>query len=110
MSFNQNFTATGLSTLTASVPQAGPTFVKGKLSLPTLVGGGGASSCVVTVSQTPLSGSPTVVYTGSAGAEGFFVNILCAAQDTVTVALSSSAAPDQPLNVIKAQIQIGSGQ
>jgi hypothetical protein len=105
--FNQNFTSTGLSTLTFSVPLAGIYPLKGKISLPTIVDGGGASSVVTTITQTPLSGSPTTVYTGPAGAEGFYCTLSCAVQDSIAVTFSSSAAADQPINVIKAVISFG---
>ena len=105
MAYNQSLTATGLTTLTVSVPQAGAGFVKGTLTLPTISQGGGQSSVVTTISQ-----NSTPVYTGVAGAEGFYVDLLFAANDSIAIAFSSSAAPDLPLNVIKAQVQIGSGQ
>jgi hypothetical protein len=105
--FNQNFTSAGLSTLSFSVPLAGIYPMSGKILLPSIVDGGGASACVTTVSQTPLSGSPSVIYTGPAGAEGFALVVNCAAQDTMTVVFSSAAAPDQGLNVIKASISFG---
>jgi hypothetical protein len=105
MSWNQNFTATGLSTLSTYAPAAGPAFVKGKVQVPTLVNGGGASSVVVTVNQ---NGSP--IYTGVAGAEGFYTVMSCALNDVIAVVFSSSAAADQGLNVIKSEISIGSGQ
>ncbi len=105
MSWNQNFTAVGLSSLVTYAPQAGPAFVKGKLTVPTVTNGGGQSSVVCTVTQ-----NSTVVYTGPAGAEGFYVSINCANNDSITVAFTSSAPADQGLNVIKSVIAIGAGQ
>lgn len=102
--FNQNAAITGLSTYSVIVPSAGPYFMEGKLSLPTLVGGAGASACVATVN---LNGSP--IYTGLAGAEGFRAETVCAAGDTLSVVLSSAAAPDQILNAIKGVVAVGQG-
>ena len=103
--FNQNIESTGLNTISTTVPYAGPYFVKGKFTLPTLVDGAGASSLVVTVNQ---NGSP--VYTGSAGAEGFYKNLSCSAYDVIAIVLSSSAAIDAVNNAVKAVYSIGQGQ
>jgi hypothetical protein len=84
---------------------AGAGFVKGTLSLPTIVGGAGASSVLVTVNQ---NGSP--IYTGLVGAEGFNVNFLAALNDIIQVVTSSSATVDNALNTVKMQVQIGQGQ
>jgi hypothetical protein len=103
--FNQNIESTGLNTVSTTVPYAGAYFVKGKFTIPTLVDGAGASSLVVTVNQ---NGSP--VYTGNAGAEGFYTNISCAAFDVIAFVLSSSAAVDAVNNAVKATYSIGQGQ
>jgi hypothetical protein len=103
--FNQNIESVGLSTTSVTVPFAGPYFVKGKFLIPTSVGGAGQSSLVVTVNQ---NGSP--VYTGSAGAEGFYTDISCAANDVIAMVLSSSAAVDAVNNAVKAVYSIGQGQ
>lgn len=103
--FNQNIETTGLSTTSVTVPYAGAYFVKGKITLPTIVGGSGVSSLVVTVNQ---NGSP--VYTGPVGAEGFFTNLSCAAYDVIAVVLSSAGAVDAVANNVKAVISIGQGQ
>lgn len=104
--FNQNLTFNGLGTLSITVPLAGAYFVSGKISLPTLSKGDSApSACLVVVNQ---NGSP--VYTGIAGAEGFYTDISCAANDVIAMVFSSAAAVDQGLNVIKSVISIGQGQ
>lgn len=103
--FNQNIESTGLNTTSVTVPFAGPYFVKGQFTIPTLVDGGGASSLVVTVNQ---NGSP--VYTGNAGAEGFYTDVSCAANDVIAIVLSSSAAVDAVNNAVKAVYSIGQGQ
>jgi hypothetical protein len=103
--FNQNIESTGLGTTSVTVPYAGPYFVKGKITIPTLVGGAGASSLVVTVNQNGSS-----VYSGPFGAEGFYVDISCAAFDVIAIVLSSAAAPDAVLNSVKAVYSIGQGQ
>lgn len=102
--YSQNLVFNGLGTLSTTVPAAGLYFFDGHLSLPTLTDGGGVSSVVVVINQ---NGSP--VYTGSAGAEGFYTTLNCAANDVIAFVFSSAAAADQGLNVIKATISIGSG-
>lgn len=102
--FNQNSAMAGLNTYTVIVPNAGPYVIRGKLLLPTIVGGAGPSSCVTTVN---VNGSP--VYTGNAGAEGFMTTTNCAAGDTITIVTTSAAAADQPLNAIKMSIAISQG-
>jgi hypothetical protein len=107
MSFNQNAAIGGLNSYAVAVPAAGPYFVKGTLSLPTIVNGGGASSVVVTITNGT---GPVTIYTGVAGAEGFYTDTLCAANDVLTIALTSSNANDQGTNTVKAVVSIGSGQ
>lgn len=102
--YNQNFVFSGLGTLSTQVPTAGLYLLRGQISLPTLVGGSGVSSCLVTINQ---NGSP--VYTGQAGAEGFQAEIQCSALDTLAVVLSSAASADQPSNVIKMNAQLSLG-
>lgn len=102
--YNQNLVFNGLGTLSTTVPLAGPYFVDGHISLPTLTAGGGVSAVLVVVNQ---NGSP--VYTGQAGAEGFYTTLNCAANDVIAMVFSSSAPADQPLNVVKSVIAIGSG-
>lgn len=105
--YNQNLTNVGLNTLTTSVPTAGPYSIKGKLTLPTYTDDGstGTSAVVTTVNQ---NGSP--IYTGLAGAEGFYTTFLAAAGDTITVVFTSSATVDQAPNAVKATIGLTSGQ
>lgn len=104
-SFNQNMAFSGLGTFALiPAPAAGVYFVEGHMSLPTIVNGGGASSALVVVN---VNGSP--MYTGVAGAEGFKADLVLAASDAVTVVVSSAAAADAPLNVIKGNISFGQG-
>lgn len=102
--FNQNVNLSGLTSYSVIVPNAGPYAADWKISLPTIVNGGGQSSCVMTVNQ---NSSP--VYVGIAGAEGGKAELLCAAGDTLQFVLSSAASADQGLNVIKATIAISQG-
>lgn len=104
-SYDQNLVFNGLGTLSLEVPSAGVYFVKGKLLLPTIVSGAGASSVLVTINQ---NGSP--IYVGQAGAEGFYADLSCAAFDTIAIVLTSSAAADLVLNAVKTTISIGMGQ
>lgn len=105
--FNQNVELSGLTSVDTAVPAAGPYFVSGKVQLPRIASGGGQSSVVVTITNRT---GPVTLYTGAAGADGFYVDTLCAANDVIRVALTSAAAADTPLNAVKAQIEIGSGQ
>lgn len=108
MAFNMNSTVTGLTTISIGIPAAAETPISGKISLPTITtGASGPSQCVVTITQTPNGGSPTTIYTGQAGAEGFALIANCAALDTIAITTSSAAAVDQQLNVIKTTISVG---
>jgi len=103
--YNQNFVFNGLGTQSFIVPTAGPGFVEGKSELPTLVGGGGASSLVVTVNQ-----NGSAIYTGNAGALGFYTTYSGAVGDTIAVVYTSSASADSAYNAIKSKIEIGGGE
>jgi hypothetical protein len=112
MDYSKNLTSVGLNTLTFAAPAAGPFVLSGKISLPTISdddvdSGGvtdGTSQVVVTVTQ-----NSSTMYTGLPGAEGFRVNLSCAANDTLAVSFTSSAAIDQPINAVKASIGFSSG-
>lgn len=104
-SFNQNMAFSGLGTFSLiPAPAAGPYVVEGHLSLPTIVNGGGASSAVVVINQ-----NSSAKYTGVAGAEGFKCELLCAVGDQVDVVVSSAAAGDAALNVIKGNASFSQG-
>lgn len=106
--FNQNITLVGLNSIDTAVPVTGPYFVSGKLSLPRLAAGGGQSAVIVTITNRT---GPVTLYTGPAGADGFYVDAGCVAGDILRVALTSSASADtSDINAVKAQIEIGSGQ
>lgn len=103
--FNQNLVWTGLGTETLVAPFAGTFFFDGKIQCPTLSTDGQASAVVTTINQ---NGTP--VYTGTAGAQGFHVDIVCAANDSITIVFSSAAAVDQGANIIKCEIAWGLGE
>ncbi len=103
--FNQNLVSTGLTTISTSVPEDGHYKMDGKISLPSIVNGGGPSEVVCVINQ---QGSP--IYTGTAGADGFGIEVDASAGDVFDFVLSSSAAADQPLNVIKMSIAISEGE
>lgn len=102
---SQRSSFTGIGTYTYVAPSAGPYDVQWQLDLPQIAKGATANSAVVMTIN--LNGS--AVYTGTAGAQGGEVNVLCAAGDTITCVTSSAAAVDAPLNVIKANICISHG-
>jgi len=100
---SQNMVMSGLGTMTTGVSQAGEYDVIGSLSLPGINKGDPANSqCVAVVNQ-----NGTTMYTGLAGAEGFQLVLNCAANDSISVTLSSSAPVDQGINVIKCTVAIG---
>lgn len=107
MAFNTSYVLGTLTSEDTAVPTAGTYFVDGKVQLPRLAAGGGQSSVVVTITNRT---GPVTLYTGTAGADGFYVDALCAAGDVLRVALTSAAAADTPLNAIKCEVAIGSGQ
>lgn len=102
--FNNNAVLGGIGTYTVAVPDASVYLVDCKLTLPTIVGGAGASS-VVTVVKVNAS----TKYTGNAGDEGVRTQVLCAAGDTISVQTSSSAAVDNVPNAVKCIIAISGG-
>lgn len=106
--FNMNATVSGLTTFTVGIPEAGRVPVSGKLALPTIPAGDTSfSQVVVTIVQTPSGGSPTTIYTGAAGSEGFAIIANCAAADSIAITMSSGAAVDKQLNTIKTTISVG---
>lgn len=108
MSFSQNASIVGLNSYAITLPTAGAYFIEGKIQCPQISTGSAANSEVV---ATIVNGTgPVTLYTGTAGAEGFYVNVSAAAGDVITTTLSSSADIDAPLNAIKCELSIGSGQ
>lgn len=104
--FNQTVDLTGLTSYSFSIPSAGLYSMDWKIALPTVVAGGGQSSVVMTI----VNGTgPVTIFTGIAGATGGKVDFKAAAGDVITATLSSAAAADLPLNVIKAVISISQG-
>lgn len=85
-----------------STPATGLYFVDGQLTLPDLTNGDTANSqCLVTIKVDGVG-----AYTGTPGDTGFQTKLSLDAGDAVTVVLSSSAAVDQKLNVIKGVVSI----
>lgn len=105
--FNQTVNLSGLTSYSVSVPNAAPYTFDWKISLPTVVDGGGQSSVVMTITNTTQS---TTIFTGIAGAQGgSCVYGSAAAGDVIQFALTSAASPDQGLNTVKATIAISQG-
>lgn len=104
--YNQNLTVAGLGTTTILIPTSDIYTIKGTLTLPTLTttSGVGQSAVVVTVNQ---NGSP--IYTGPAGSEGFSTGCTAAANDSITIVLTSAAAIDLPPNSVKMTVSIWEG-
>lgn len=119
MAFNQNIEivgpyqscaagATGSTTETVNIPAAGVYSVSWKVQVPYVVGGGAASGLVVRIRNTTTS---TNIFLGTAGAcNGGQVWFSAAANDVVTINLSSTAAADiAGLNVVKGTFAVSSG-
>ncbi len=99
----ENRTLTGLGTFPVIVSQSKFYNIKGKISLPTIGAGSVADSAVVVTAN--VNGGSTF-YTGTAGAEGFETGAVCNSGDTINVILTSAAAVDQGLNIIKTTLSI----
>lgn len=103
--YNGNIVFSGLGTFSVfTAPEANVYFVDGKVSVPSLSNGGGASSCVVLVKQNGAT-----IYTGSSGAEGFYTAFPCASGDAITINLSSAASADNSLNAVRTTVAFGEG-
>jgi hypothetical protein len=100
--FSQNFSISGLETLTVVMPLAGAFTLSGKLSLPNARESGIESTVVTTIKQ-----NGSTIFTSTAGALGFSIPILAALSDSFTVQLSSSTAEDAVLNAVTAVVSIG---
>jgi len=102
--YNGAVSLNGLQTTTVFVaPVDGTYFVQCYLSLPQLATAGGASAVVALLKQ-----NGSTIQTGIAGASGIASNqIVCAAGDTIAIALSSAAAPDQVNNAVSGQAYWG---
>ena len=108
--FSQNFSISGLETLTIVVPVAGLYTLKGKIKLPRLSQTDPTdpnflsypSLVVATVKQ-----NGTTIYTSNAGSDGFSVVVSAALKDSLTVQLSSSAPQDAVLNAVSAVVSLG---
>lgn len=105
--YNQNLVFNGLGTFTIlTAPSAGLYLIDVKITCPQLSKGDSAPSAVLSV----INNGVTLAYTGVAGGEGFRTDLSCAAGDVLTLVLSSAAAVDQPLNVIKTNVAVSSGE
>lgn len=104
--FSLNSQSAGLGIITTvQVPTAGEYFIKGKITVPTIpTGSAHSSQVIVTVNQ---NGSP--IYVGPLGARGVSASANCAAQDVITVVLTSSLAEDNAANAVNSTISIGDG-
>lgn len=94
----------GIQTVSVfTAPSAGIYFIEGKLSLPQISTSGSASAVIALVKK-----NGSTQYTGIAGASGFSIPaITLAANDAITVQLSSSAAIDLVTNNVSGQIVYG---
>lgn len=105
--FNQSLTLAGLNDYSFSIPADGLYSIDGKIQLPTLASGASAPSAVVATITNDTAMS--TLYTSAAGDNGFKVDFVAAADDVITIAMSSVSAADAPVNLIKTNIAISSG-
>jgi hypothetical protein len=97
-----NITFNGLGTYNYHVPVAGLIIFDAKINLPSISQGNSAnSSVVVTINQ-----NSSLKYTGVAGAEGFYLQLPCSANDSIDFILTSADAVDQGLNKVKTTVSI----
>ncbi len=99
----QQLVIEGLNSAQTSVQDAGKYALTCKISNPTVSKGDSANSAAVAL----VKQNGSTIFTSPAGAEGFNLTLTCAANDVIQVSLSSAAAVDQPLNVIKTSVAIG---
>jgi hypothetical protein len=83
-----------------SAPNAGTYELRGKITLPEISQGQLSNSQVVVTIN--VNGGSTI-YTGAAGAQGFFISplVIASALSSINIILTSSAPVDQGLDLIK---------
>ena len=89
-----------------TAPASGIYFINGRLTLPHLsnTNGLGNSQVIAQVSKNGV----TAIYTGVAGANGFGLPaVTLVSNDSISVSVTSNAAIDQGLNVIKGDVFFG---
>jgi hypothetical protein len=96
---------TGLGTFAIGVPNIGTYSILGSLTLPRINQGDTANSQVIVTVN--VNGGSTI-YTGSAGADSFYITnlVISSANSTINVILSSSTGVDLGLNKIKMQVSV----
>lgn len=118
LQMNQSTVIAGLGTQTFNVVTAGLYTVEFKIFVPYQASGSsnnssvttGGSSLVVVVNN---NGSPLLTTSAPSPTQpivGGSVRVQCAANDVITVVLSSSAAADNALNAIKGIVNLYQGE
>lgn len=103
--FNGTLILNGLGTNAIfTAPEAGLYTVRGKLSLPSIVAGNGASAVVCLVKKGGVT-----QYTSNAGDRGFMYQANLASGDVITLVTSSSNANDNVLNAVKINVNFWEG-
>lgn len=106
---NFGFTASvvGLGTkVLTSAPAAGQYVINGVISLPQISQGDALNSQVVVV----VKKNATTIFTSDAGDSSFYIATTLAANDAISIILSSSLASDNQLNAVKTTVNIYEGQ
>lgn len=101
--FHSRGTYNGLGTFPLGVTDTGVYNIQGNITLPKIPKGDTANSSVVVTIN--INGGGTL-YTGAAGAQGFNFTTSATANDIINVILTSAAAVDQGLNLIKTNVTI----
>lgn len=92
---------------TAPITGTNPYFINGTLTLPSLAQGSSANS---QAAVDVFKNNTVRLYHGVSGAKGFSLRaVALASGDVIKVAISSSAAVDQGLNVVKGDVFFGNG-
>lgn len=102
--FYQTVQFTGLVETDVVVPDAATYNVDVKIQCPQLTFSGSASDVVITIKK-----NSTTEYTGTGGSNGAWVQITCAAGDTIKVITSSSNSIDEATNAVQGTIAISVG-
>ena len=104
------YNMSGLETLTIVMNRSGASRLEGKIHLPIRSQSDPSdpnflslpSAVVATIRK-----NGSTLFTSIAGSDGFSVPVSFVIGDTLTVQLSSAAAPDQVLNAVNAVVTIG---
>ena len=108
--FSQTVQFGGLVETDIGVPDAGTYNVDVKLQIPQPTASAGQTEPQPSQVVVVIKKNSTTEYTGTAGANGAWVQVTCAAGDILKVITSSSLAADEALNAVQGTIAVSLGQ